>query len=293
MSGSFCRFPCELIVFFVLQIHHLDDWYSIEPEEVLSRGGRLLVGKKFKGDLPAALAYAFPKHPWEFWRFTHVPSAHWSPHANRLKFMQMMIAKVAKNKGVPPNLDLLYELSAAEVAKAGGAGLLRRYSNAWADACMGLYPNHPWKLLKFADFNLPANAGYSAPKRGAVPVQPNATKAIVDSVDALLDSIEVTSTNSAAVEVLNLVSVEDSRATTSSAMLKQIVDNAGKALHLSGLEGWYGISLSEVTKRPGGAMERFRHVLPASGSLLALLQRAYPEHVRCSGVSFRQLSNSP
>jgi hypothetical protein len=111
---------------------------------------------------------------------------------------------------------------------------------------------------------------------------------VADSVDSLLDSIEVKQEPETSV----LAALEEKqKQATGAGLLKQFVDDAGKALKVTSLEGWYQVEIAEILKHPGKSVARLRHILPASQSLPTLLKRAYPDHVRTGSFYTQNCKN--
>lgn len=59
-----------------LNFLNMQDWYSINREEILKNGGGNLL-QKYKGSPSRALESTYPEHKWITWQFNHKPKGFW------------------------------------------------------------------------------------------------------------------------------------------------------------------------------------------------------------------------
>ncbi len=104
-----------------LGFSRMEDWYRVRRDDFLAhRGGHLL---RFYGGSPArAVKDCFPQHEWHEWLFGRVPTGFWDERHNRVRFIRWLAKRLDIRR--PEDWQ---RVTAADVRRHGGAGLLSRY----------------------------------------------------------------------------------------------------------------------------------------------------------------------
>lgn len=143
---KFWRSPENRRAFFLwlqdkLKITTMDDWYQVAPAQVRARGGGGLLAKFYRDSLSVALKEIFPNHPWEEFRFKHVPPSYWESVDNQRAYFDWFM-RVHELK----TLDQWYSVKAADVPSRR---VISKYRYSLFETLKTLYPYHPWDASKF------------------------------------------------------------------------------------------------------------------------------------------------
>ena len=109
-----------------LGIQKLEDWYRIDPSQLIEKGGSSMLKEYFGGSLPKALKLIYPEFEWEENRFEYVnlkrfSSGYWDFFENHKLFMD----NVALQLGIK-SMEDWYSVRIAQIKSKGGSGLLSR-----------------------------------------------------------------------------------------------------------------------------------------------------------------------
>jgi len=74
-----------------------------------------------------------------------IPARHWQSIANQRHFLDWLAQQIGMK-----NMDGWYKVSASEVKKRGGAGLLTHYGGSISKALKTVYPEYNWQFWKFS-----------------------------------------------------------------------------------------------------------------------------------------------
>jgi hypothetical protein len=127
-----------------LNLHSMDDWYSVKLQTVMEHGGSGFMGSYYHKSLANALKKVYPDYPWVSWKFDKTPT-----HAlDSTSVQREMIQTIGKELTIE-KLDDWYKYSSLDVMLRGGRPVLRRYHSSLFHTLQALYPEHPWDLMKF------------------------------------------------------------------------------------------------------------------------------------------------
>jgi hypothetical protein len=119
-----------------LNVKDLDGWYKVSASEIKKRGGSGLL-THYGGSVSRALKAVYPEHQWQFWKFSTVPAGEWDEISNQRLYMDWY----AKEYGVKTPLDW-FKVSASEVYRRQGRGLLAIYDDSMVKAVQSVYPEY-------------------------------------------------------------------------------------------------------------------------------------------------------
>jgi hypothetical protein len=130
-----------------LKIKQLEDWYTLDSQEVRKKGGNAILNQ-YGGFLSQALTNIYPEHKWFVWKFKKVPEDFWKDRKNQLDFFDWLGQMTNKK-----TMDDWYSLTKRDILQWGGGGLLKFYDNSLLKILISVYPNHNWLRWKFGGFN--------------------------------------------------------------------------------------------------------------------------------------------
>jgi len=117
-----------------LNITDINGWYKVSASEVKKRGGSGLL-THYGGSISKALKTVYPEYKWQFWKFSTVPVGEWEELANQRAYFDWY----AKEYGIQKPMDW-FKVSAADLHKRQGRGLLTIYDDSIVKAVQHVYP---------------------------------------------------------------------------------------------------------------------------------------------------------
>eukprot|EP01121_Diplochlamys_sp_Union-15-3_P005315 TRINITY_DN15647_c0_g1_i1.p1 TRINITY_DN15647_c0_g1~~TRINITY_DN15647_c0_g1_i1.p1 ORF type:complete len:239 (-),score=30.00 TRINITY_DN15647_c0_g1_i1:192-908(-) len=107
-------------------------------------GGATLLSECYGNSVATALTTIYSEISWNIWNFHSVPRMHWKDKRNQRKFFDALSDKLNIT-----SFESWYNISARDISKAGGAGLLSEYGNSPFKAVVSVYSEYPFQLWKF------------------------------------------------------------------------------------------------------------------------------------------------
>jgi len=119
-----------------VSIKDIEGWYKLSAAEVKKRGGAGLL-THYGGSLSRALRTVFPEYKWQFWKFSSVSIGEWEEIPNQRSYMDWY----AKEYEIKSPIDW-YKVSAADLYRRQGRGLLSVYDDSVVKAIQAVYPEY-------------------------------------------------------------------------------------------------------------------------------------------------------
>lgn len=131
----------------------LDGFYSITTSDIDQAGGGGLLASKFNRSFILALQSVYPRHVWQGWRFSTVPSGFWDDEVNRRAFFTDLFKERGIDLSRPATLS---KVSISAVRTHGGSWMLQKhYKNSISDAISELFPAQRWRLTLPSQLDAP------------------------------------------------------------------------------------------------------------------------------------------
>eukprot|EP01027_Heterolobosea_sp_BB2_P003839 GEZU01005788.1.p1 GENE.GEZU01005788.1~~GEZU01005788.1.p1 ORF type:complete len:287 (-),score=64.29 GEZU01005788.1:22-882(-) len=125
-----------------LDIKHLDDWYSVQLEDIPEKGASM-INNHYGGSLTRALMSIYPYHNWKIWKFKHLTS----DTSMDASHFQSYIDELGASLRIR-HLDDWYRVSLEQIARFGGLCFVNRNGGLFL-ILKKLYPNHGWDERRF------------------------------------------------------------------------------------------------------------------------------------------------
>lgn len=122
----------------------MEGWYRVTEEQVREHGGQVLE-RHYSKSLSKALEVIYPEHEWLGWKFPKRHRGYWNDVTKHKKFFLWL-----KDELGLEGLEGFYSLTAQDIAKHGGSGLLEKYHCSSVRALAHIFPDHNWHHWKFA-----------------------------------------------------------------------------------------------------------------------------------------------
>jgi len=136
-----------------LGFRKIEDWYRVTSRDFQRHRGSTPLRSRHLGSIPAVLADAFPEYPWDLRRFRKRvtgsgkiirPPGFWMVRANRVRYLRGL----GRQLGFRRPADW-YRVTALDLQRHQGFGVLVYYRSCAVRAAMELYPKYPWKEWLF------------------------------------------------------------------------------------------------------------------------------------------------
>lgn len=115
-----------------LKLKSLEGWYNIESSEVIKRGGKKLI-EMYEGSMYDILKDTYRMHVWNAYGWKK-KKEYWKEKKNQRHFMDYLVKELKLR--MP---DGLYTISAEELKKYGGAGMLAYHNGSVQKAVIECY----------------------------------------------------------------------------------------------------------------------------------------------------------
>lgn len=124
------------------QLRNKEDWYSLDPSEVIQRGGESILNK-YDGSLSRALQRLYPEYRWQSWKFRpRVSSSLIQKHRNYFDSMALSL-------GIE-TLEDWYNYTCNFNRKVPQMkNILKYYDQSLVRALTHVYPEHNWQVWRF------------------------------------------------------------------------------------------------------------------------------------------------
>jgi hypothetical protein len=100
---------------------------------------------KYGGSLIKMLTTLFPEFEFKIWKFRQAPHGYWKVEKNQRDFMEDISKEL--NIQVPEGW---YNVSARDIARHGGYGLLNLYNNSHIQLIQNVYKEHNFSVWRFS-----------------------------------------------------------------------------------------------------------------------------------------------
>lgn len=132
-----------------VDIRDPESWYNVSLNSIRKKEPRLFrsIRASYNGSLVKALLSACPEYTWHVWKFKEpAPKGFWSDLANHKLYFDWLGELI----GVK-TLEDWYTVRGSDILATGQARLFENYySNSLFKALSTLYPQHNWKVWRFA-----------------------------------------------------------------------------------------------------------------------------------------------
>eukprot|EP01127_Copromyxa_protea_P021077 TRINITY_DN7155_c0_g1_i1.p1 TRINITY_DN7155_c0_g1~~TRINITY_DN7155_c0_g1_i1.p1 ORF type:complete len:593 (-),score=123.15 TRINITY_DN7155_c0_g1_i1:168-1946(-) len=125
-------------------IESKEGWYTIKPVDFLEDEEKDALAEH-KGSVYALLCKVYPEYEWIPWKFHRVPQNFWQDQQNHVKYFNHMA--IEKNL---TSLNDWYKISLKDFCASGRSLLSSYYGSSYINALKSIYPDHDWKIWKFA-----------------------------------------------------------------------------------------------------------------------------------------------
>ena len=122
----------------------MDDWYNVVQEDIFRHGGRTILQQFFNNSPSKALQTVYPQHNWLLWKFQQVPRMFWRSEENHKLYFDWLGHQLEYTC-----MEDWYNVTAEDIQRNKGAGVLSYYGNSPAKALQKIYPHHIWKMNLF------------------------------------------------------------------------------------------------------------------------------------------------
>lgn len=126
-----------------MKFRSMEDWYTINPEDIELRGGYYLL-QLYGGSLTSALKAVYPHQKWHSWFEPNLFQEFWKNSSNQKAYLEWYFH--ARNL---ETMDDWYNVKNEDIVKYKGIGLLREYNNSLEKALRTVYPQHSWTIWQF------------------------------------------------------------------------------------------------------------------------------------------------
>jgi hypothetical protein len=132
-----------------LNVHELDQWYSISAQQIADLGGKSIL-RHYNGSMVAMLLQIYPNFLWKPWRFASgVPIGFWDDFEQHSKYLEWLGTHINIT-----HMEQWYQVTAKQISDNGGYTLMSKYNNSVLQLVSTVFPDHVWLPWKFAS-NVP------------------------------------------------------------------------------------------------------------------------------------------
>eukprot|EP01114_Cavostelium_apophysatum_P014087 TRINITY_DN3560_c0_g1_i1.p1 TRINITY_DN3560_c0_g1~~TRINITY_DN3560_c0_g1_i1.p1 ORF type:complete len:697 (-),score=96.12 TRINITY_DN3560_c0_g1_i1:32-2122(-) len=128
-------------LFVKLKLKSMEDWYAVTQEQIQERGGGSLLSH-FQRSPGRAITSVYPDYKWNPAKFRTLntrPRNFWSDLSNQRNFFDSLQEQLSIS-----HWRQWFNITAEDVRKNGGAGVLDQHRNSLIDALSSIYPEHDW-----------------------------------------------------------------------------------------------------------------------------------------------------